>query len=192
MLKRARWATLPIDILEYIFTLTEAVGLLRLSCTCQRLHNAYRAYAQRAFSINKRLSRFFRDPVKFRTVQARGGTLISGSFALQFFDRSFYAESDLDLYLHPGEAKALGTFLVSEGYSFVPRPSQIRNPGDNEPWKNGQLREDWEEEGDYGDRRRVRCVYTFVRSDGDEDIKKVQLVVAYHTPMDAVLGFHSC
>jgi hypothetical protein len=57
-------------------------------------------YFARAFNIEKRLSRYFDDPKSFRKLQAETLTVISGSTALQFFQRNFYPESDLDLYVH--------------------------------------------------------------------------------------------
>lgn len=46
-----------------------------------------------AFDINRCLSRFFTSPSAFRSLQARTGTLISGSIALQFLDRVRYHDT---------------------------------------------------------------------------------------------------
>jgi hypothetical protein len=53
--------------------------------------------------------------------------LISGSFAIQFFDHVSWTESDLDIYVEGEEsAKAMGRYLVEqEKYKFVERtPNQ--------------------------------------------------------------------
>ncbi|KAG2078133.1 hypothetical protein BDR04DRAFT_935918, partial [Suillus decipiens] len=66
------------------------------------------------------LSRYFPDPLAFRFLQARTGLVISSSNALQFLDRRFYPESDLDLYAHPGHVYEALEWLVSVGYKFQP------------------------------------------------------------------------
>ncbi|KAL8851878.1 MAG: hypothetical protein Q9221_003201 [Calogaya cf. arnoldii] len=52
---------------------------------------------------------------------AQFGALISGSFALQFFERSFWPSSDLDIYVEDSQegTESLGEYLEkSEGYSL--------------------------------------------------------------------------
>ncbi|PCH44988.1 hypothetical protein WOLCODRAFT_91093 [Wolfiporia cocos MD-104 SS10] len=91
------------------------VSLIRMRRVSRTTYQAVQDFSYRAFDVNRRLSRFFSDPFAFRSLQARTATLISGSFALQFFDRTFYPEADLD--------------LVAAVYTFV-RPSD-----DNESQK---------------------------------------------------------
>ena len=59
----------------------------------------------------KLLSRYFHHPETFRHLQATTGTVISGSSALQFFDRSYYAKSDLDLYVPLAWRAKVGQYL---------------------------------------------------------------------------------
>ncbi|KAI1418746.1 hypothetical protein F5Y12DRAFT_721893 [Xylaria sp. FL1777] len=72
------------------------------------------------WDINKRLGRFFQNPIAFRTELGRADALISGSFALQFFANKFWPESDLDINLRDGEGvERLGRYLVEvEGYEL--------------------------------------------------------------------------
>ena len=51
------------------------------------------------YIINNHLSRFFPDPIVFRSLQARTANLVSGSNALQFSDRTSYEEADTDVYV---------------------------------------------------------------------------------------------
>ncbi|KAL8850110.1 MAG: hypothetical protein Q9221_004927 [Calogaya cf. arnoldii] len=53
--------------------------------------------------------------------------LISGSFAIQFFERKFWPDSDLDMYVKEGEeSDALRRYLVmSEGYKLEESPGAI-------------------------------------------------------------------
>ncbi|KAI0076957.1 hypothetical protein K474DRAFT_1707755 [Panus rudis PR-1116 ss-1] len=79
---------------------------------------------RRRFDINKFLTRFFDDPLAFRSMQAETGALISGSMALQFLDRSFYPESDLDLYAEQKNSKQIEKWLIEAGYMFQPQKHQ--------------------------------------------------------------------
>jgi len=46
--------------------------------------------------------------------------MISGSTAVQFFDRTFYADSDLDLYVQHQSACPIALWLQSINYVFIP------------------------------------------------------------------------
>ncbi|KAF7978619.1 hypothetical protein HWV62_45099 [Athelia sp. TMB] len=55
-------------------------------------------------------------------MQARTGTVISGSNVVQFFDRTYYEEADLDLYVNPGHGEEVGVHMVAtQGYRVVER-----------------------------------------------------------------------
>ena len=103
-----------------------AKSLVLLLRTCRTLKAAVEAYIGLRFDVNRILGRYFAAPRAFRYLQACTGTLISGSSALQFFDRSFYPSSDLDLYVSKVWGLRVGRFLFQEGYSFV--PSQHQHP----------------------------------------------------------------
>lgn len=49
--------------------------------------------------------------------------IISGSTALEFFDRTEYANADLDLYVDHHFREPIILWLQSIGYTFMPRPS---------------------------------------------------------------------
>jgi len=68
------------------------------------------------------LERFFtpKEIIEFRKLQATTGTIISGSAAVQFFDRTVYEDSDLDLYVQHQSARPIALWLQSIGYVFVP------------------------------------------------------------------------
>src|ERR1700722_19018160 len=92
--------------------------LIRFSQTCLGARNAVQKYMRQAFNIHSHLFRFFKAPQEFRALQARTGTLISGSSALQFMDRSFYKESDLDLYVDRRYGREIGLWLMGQGYEY--------------------------------------------------------------------------
>lgn len=63
----------------------------------------------------------FDEIIHFREFQAITGTIISGSTAVQFFERDVYTPSDLDLYVEHQAARPMTQWLESIGYSFVPQ-----------------------------------------------------------------------
>lgn len=171
---------------DLMFSYCCARSLLLLRKTNKYVSNEVLSYMRRVFDINRRLSHFFPDPISFRTLQALTGTLISGSFALQFFDRTFYPGSDLDIYVHRPWSKAVGLWLLQRGYEFRPNSSQEDDFLDaiTDPRFLANS-------GRYF-MRGVAGVFNFVIPDprsGEE--LKVQLIVAANTPMEIVLNFHS-
>jgi hypothetical protein len=107
---------------------TDLINLSRTSISC---YYAFKAVKSSQWNINNFLSPFLRDPRSFRSVMAECDAVISGSTALQFFDRVRWSESDLDIYIHIGESvhhksqpivlKTLGYHLMEkEGYQYTP------------------------------------------------------------------------
>ncbi len=140
-----------------------------------------------AFNIHRILQRYFDDPTSFRSLQAQTGTLVSGSTALQFFDRSFYPESDLDIYVHMPWRLRVAQWLLDRGYSFVPSPRQnedFATAVNDQRVLNNRARYFM---------RGVAGVFTFVKSVPGklEEVLKVQMIVAARAPMEIILNFHS-
>lgn len=118
--------------------------------------------------------------------------LISGSTALQFFDRSEYPGSDLDLYVEHRYAGVIGEWLQRLGYSFVPREKRQSHkfdeahreapPGDRE----GQGIFSSDGEGYFG--RGVAGVFNFHQYHPD---RKIQLITSLYSPLEVILHFHS-
>lgn len=113
-------ASFNIDpIYNTIISCLSPTSQIRLHRACATTYGAVEEFSTRAFNINCHIGRFFKDPLGFRSLQARTGTLISGSNTLQFLDRSFYPESDMDLYINPGHCKEVGLWLMHrEGYTL--------------------------------------------------------------------------
>ena len=148
---------------------------------------------RRAFNLENLMSRFFTETEisHFRSLQSRTGMLISGSTALQFFERTFYPESDLDLYVEHRYCKVIALWLVTVGYSFEPRPGhpdQLEEALSVAPHVFPRTTQflssaivDYEDSG-------VINVYNFRRSDPD---CKIQLITSRHSPLELILKFHS-
>ena len=171
-----------------VFDFCSPISFLRVSRTSRSAHMAVRTYMQEAFSINRILSRFFNSPLEFRRVQAETDTLISGSSILQFFDRSFYPGSDLDLYTcQDSDFQLIADFLLTEGYEYVPDQDQ------NADFKKALLdaRVDDGSEARPGAGHELLAVFTFENRTSSKDPLRVELVMTYHHPFEIILEFHS-
>lgn len=175
-------------IQEVILSCLSPIEFLRFGRTCRLVHSIVKRYIKRAFDINRFLARFFPDPVAFRKVQARTGTLLSGSSALQYLDRSSYPESDLDLYVPAQSDVQMIGWLVASGYSFIPATGHASD------WREAvaQAKSSAFADHAYGSDG-IRAVFTFSKpSHRDPTTKlKVQCIIAERAPMELVLQFHS-
>ncbi|KAK0457423.1 uncharacterized protein EV420DRAFT_1335334 [Desarmillaria tabescens] len=125
---------------------------------------------------------YFSEPelLEFRLIQAKTGTLISGSTVLQFLERTTYPDSDLDIYTPFMYAREVGEFFLRIGYQFCPRESQIK------PFH--EIAEDINQrvvEQEVYNLRGIMQVY-----DLDRNGKKIQLMSALNSPMDIILAYH--
>ncbi|KAI0722521.1 hypothetical protein C8Q76DRAFT_645374 [Earliella scabrosa] len=200
-------------ITEPIFSRLPPSALLRLSRTCRTAYSAVSIYTRAAYNIDRLLSRFFPSSLAlhphlhararaFRSLQARTGTLVSGSVALQFFDRVVWHESDLDLYVHMRHRREVGVWLMAEGYKYKAMDFQ-------DPRFEVEIAECVKRRpnGIYS-MPGVMAILTFVRpvppTPGDSETVageaegqsaprelKVQVIIAKNTPMEVILGFHS-
>ena len=191
-------------VYDSLFSCLPPVSFARMSSLCREVREATIDYATRAYDIDRSLSHYFSDPVAFRKLMARTYLLISGSFALQFFKRTSFSGSDLDLFVHydiyghddSGCERILeiGRWLEGEGYMFKPSPGQGST-------LDGEVQE--LEVVDamlqrYGEGLAVADVYTFERSPqnhvGTDTVRKVQLVIPsskHSSPLETILNFHS-
>ncbi|KAH9918727.1 uncharacterized protein BXZ73DRAFT_80503 [Epithele typhae] len=191
-------------IYDGIFGSCSAASLPRLAATSRDVRAAFHDFERRAFNVNRRLKRFVDDPAAFRTLMGRTGMIISGSFALQFFDRTLYEESDLDCYLYKDRSiLQVGAHLKGIGYVYKPNPSDSGGTRDFERDVDRLLRSDTDSDIDDGDwcpdygsltsreHRRICAVYSFERKTRRGSTRRVQLVVSMTSPFAVVLSFHS-
>lgn len=138
------------------------------------------AYRRRTFRVERVLSPFFVDCSGFRKIQSITGALVSGSAALQLFDRAVYRNSDLDVYVDRDYVLDVVRFIRErEHYAFQPTIAQALTPEKiiQEP-----------EVGlySYESNTGISNVLNFARGD-----QRVQLIVAKRSPLEVILGFHS-
>ena len=169
-----------------IFDYCSARSLVLLLRTCRPVNNAVRMYMDKRFNINRILDRYFSDAMSFRFLQARTGTLISGSSALQYFDRSFYPTSDLDIYVSRVWAREVGQFLLQQGYQFCRDSSQ--HPTFNSALKEKRVAN---ATAHYGNFKGIAAVFTFKKGQAKGEDLKVQVMASVRSPMEVILRFHS-
>ncbi|KLO11400.1 hypothetical protein SCHPADRAFT_855455 [Schizopora paradoxa] len=174
-------------------------SIFRVGRTCRNGRYASQEYARRKFNINKHLLRFFPDPLAFRSIQASTKTVISGSTALQFLNRTIYPNSDLDLYVSAEESFALCTFIMSkEGGSYVYKRYSHQSPNFMAAWKRVRswkpaegIEEDPFDQAwtGYGSNW-IRTVFNFFAKT-ETGRRNVQVIVTTFDPLSSILGFHS-
>ncbi|EPQ54924.1 hypothetical protein GLOTRDRAFT_25227, partial [Gloeophyllum trabeum ATCC 11539] len=167
-------------------------SLINLAATCRLYRAILKNIFEECWDINRHLGRFFSDPLAFRNLQARTATLISGSNALQFFDRKVYSGSDLDLYVYKEHLDEVCRWVMAEGYVFVPKHRQDR---DFEVAVNKHprtvsaytlllltcLRQLYN----------MRGIKNIIDLEHPLDGRKIQVMSAKMSPMEIVLFFHS-
>lgn len=172
---------------------TDPCTLMRTARTCRLAHSAVQSHITRYFNINNHLLAFFTDPLAFRSLQAKTGTLISGSNVLQFLDRTYYPEADLDLYCFYDARAEVGLWLIEEGYRFAPNSRQ--DPSFHIAVDQARVPGTADMNNPYSRMKGVSAVYTFIKrienQDGPNRRLKVQIIVAYNSPMEAIFHFHS-
>ncbi|RDB26109.1 hypothetical protein Hypma_006894 [Hypsizygus marmoreus] len=161
--------------------------LIRFGATTRANDEVVSSYMSRAFTIDDLLSTYFTPSqiTQFRLVQGRTGAIISGSTAVEFFDRQRFEGSDLDVYIEHASAEILGLWLLESGYSFLPRSFQ--NPVFPDVLVD-PLSEDTNGEQSLYVGFGVDTVCNFVKTSPD---RRVQLMTTRGPVMDVILSFHS-
>lgn len=184
-------------IYDSIFSRSSPATLARFGCTCQIARRALQDYRSRAFDINTHLRRYISEPKAFRDLQARTGAIISGSTALQFMDRTFYPEADLDVYVYPQDYLDVGRFFMRDvemGYVFKPNSRQdpdFEKANITLNFNPQIVEEDEIEDGaDLYQIKGVQAVFTFI-STTTPIREKVQVIVVHNSPLECILNFHS-
>ncbi|KAG1808339.1 hypothetical protein EV424DRAFT_202534 [Suillus variegatus] len=183
-------------IYDAIFSCISPHTLVRIGRCCRAAYAATKDFSHRAYNIHRHLSRYLSEPLNFRSLQARTGTLIAGSNALQFLDRTFYPKSDMDLYVHPGHVREVLDYLVErEGYRFKPDSTQPQDYREivSDEWDGTRIRDESPEDDElllYYQIRGVESVLT-IEKRGPDGLLKIQIIACETSPFDAIINFHS-
>ena len=104
------------------------LDIVYLTRTCKTLSGLYKSLIPHKWNVDHALGRFFRDPKAFRSQLGRFDALVSGSLALQFFERVTWDDSDIDIFVENGaNAESMISYIKNkEGYRFS-RISELCN-----------------------------------------------------------------
>ncbi|PPQ91333.1 hypothetical protein CVT25_003773, partial [Psilocybe cyanescens] len=176
---------------DYLLDGLSPGDLYRYARTCKNAHEAVASFVRRHFHLHNLLRRYFKpdDIVAFRRLQCVTGMLISGSTALQFFERVIYPESDLDLYVEHHQRYIISEWLESIGYRYTP-PATYPDETLEEALdlfpdeRSEELFYETSQKGYPG----VTIILNFEKS---EPHRKIQLITTHHSTLQMVLNFHS-
>lgn len=125
-------------IRERMFQALDLESLFVLAHTSTTLHREIR----RVWDINARLGLYFENPIAFRDELARRNAIITGAFAVQFFERAVWGEPNMEIMVRQGrDAGWMRRFLEQEaGYElatiFPERPCAAEEKHDWEQFPN--------------------------------------------------------
>ncbi|KAF9530862.1 hypothetical protein CPB83DRAFT_833883 [Crepidotus variabilis] len=146
-----------------------------------------KAYKRRASNIDNFLTKYFTpaEVAHFRYLQSRTQAIISGSMALQFFERIEYPNSDLDIYVENDHKKEIIAWLLQIGYLFESRRNktlaeEMQLPP---PPKDDTIAD---ASGYFG--QGVTNVFNFSKDDPE---RRIQLITSYISPLRVIINFHS-
>lgn len=199
------------SIIDNILDYCTPLAIFRLKTTSYAANKAVHGYITRTFDINSHLEHFFDDPISFRVLQARTNAIVSGSNALQFFDRTHYERSDLDVYVSGVEStKEVCDWLENNCYVYRPTPGTFLSCDDViEKFSRITLR-DGEIDGDASDwdlmasrdsnntssyRRYVLNFFREKEKDKEGFVscswRQVQVITGSNCSIEAILCYHS-
>jgi hypothetical protein len=122
-----RYAPIQHTLLQYL----SPGAIAKLTCTCRALGCLWPTLMACEYNVNLHLRLFFQDPRAFQSAQATSGALIIDGCAQSYFDffgRSDYEVSKLQLYVEDKHVVPLATHLVSQGYiQYDPYPHRPEN-----------------------------------------------------------------
>ncbi|KAL8784342.1 MAG: hypothetical protein Q9195_009087 [Heterodermia aff. obscurata] len=156
-------------ICDHLSSILPIADLIRLTRTCKQFSSLYQRALPAHWNIDKRLKRFVNDPQSFRSEMADRDALISGSFALQFFERVTWNESDLDIFLEgQNEVSGFEQYLCErEGYRF-----------DHLSERGSEV---------YSNMSKLFEVRTLVRTRDDSTKAQIQIIHTVDTPLLTIL-----
>lgn len=170
-----------------ILVLSTPGTIFSLRLVCHFLNDIVELHCRSAFNIHRLLSRFFNHPTAFRRMQARTRAVISGSAALQFFSRTVYNDSDLDVYVDIRAYKSVCRFMSSAGYVFHPTLRQV------DDIEVSIRSSHWNADLHYPLASHALATVFDYRRDVMGVTRRVQIIFVdgEHSVMEAILAFHS-
>ncbi|KAF9524892.1 hypothetical protein CPB83DRAFT_897435 [Crepidotus variabilis] len=94
----------------------EVDDIVHFAKTSSSTRSFCQLFAHTAWNFNAFFNDWFANTEAFREALSESRALVSRSQVLQFFERTSYANSDLDLYLQAGGFETINVFVKSQGY----------------------------------------------------------------------------
>ncbi|KAF9522295.1 hypothetical protein CPB83DRAFT_864681 [Crepidotus variabilis] len=184
--------SLPSTTDDVFMSVLSPKDLVSFARSCHAHRDRVKAYTCRAFNVEKLLKNYFTtlEVHYFRYLQSRTQMFISGSTALQFFERIEYPNSDLDIYVEHRYRETVVEWLLHIGYEFKSRgdtslEEELKFTFPGFVTQTTALFESTSA-GYFG--RGVANVYNFYKYYPE---RKIQLITCHHAPLEVVLNFHS-
>ncbi|KAF8333776.1 hypothetical protein F5887DRAFT_921751 [Amanita rubescens] len=168
--------SLTVELWNRVFDLLPIEDILVLEGTSRRMKELKDQYCRSIFSLSKVVTPFLEtdsDMLKFENLMKKTNAVISGSTALQFFDRTFYPNADLDLYFESKHLDAWKAQVIAFGYVRVPKDEK---------------KPTIEDDGGYPGFAEIETLETFSHK---VTKKVIQLMATKALPIRAILDYHS-
>jgi hypothetical protein len=171
---------LSIDICCIVFDQMLVIDLFWMSQTCRMMRDVVRAYWTTAFNLSRVIYPFVPEEqvLSFRNMLRTTGTIISGSTALQFLDRTRYGGADLDLYINQCHIDAASKWLLDRGARRLVDRDEAQHTGVD-------VSEGYHDSGEIHHIKEFKVIHSITP-------RTIQVIVTYWDPVFAVLKFHSC
>ncbi|KAF7968792.1 hypothetical protein HWV62_29310 [Athelia sp. TMB] len=161
--------------------------------TCQNANKAVRGFELVAFNIDWLLNRFLDSPNMFRKLQARTGTVIGGTTALAFFERTTQEENSMDIYVNPGHSYEVARHLIDvQGFHYHPfgSPNPQEFTYDSRDGESDRLEANHRQESIYAIRA-IDNVHRFAKGQEGSGLREIFLMKTTRSPLHAILNSHS-
>ena len=107
-------------------SISEIVSLTR---TCKKLSGLYRYLLPVQWDVDAALRRYFDDPKCFRSQMAKYDALLTGTFAIRYFERAVCESPHLEVVVQRGGSQLLSKYLSDEaGYKYMNNSATIQTP----------------------------------------------------------------
>lgn len=193
------------DLTHRFFMQWDMISLLRLRHLSVQLRTVVDVYIMCRWSAKSFFHWWFQNPTGFRCMLRDTGSVVSGSQALAFFDRTRRSASNLDVVVPSEWIDDFGAWLiVQENYTFesITLASTTRtadefqesgnDPNIWTPFLLNPIESNGESQSHHSQNSHERCIFTKrVVIEGRGVDRKVQLITADHGVIDKILSFHS-
>ncbi|KAH8801895.1 hypothetical protein DL96DRAFT_1823440 [Flagelloscypha sp. PMI_526] len=130
--------------------------------------------------------------VELRRIQAVTNFVVSGSAAVQFFERVDYPNSDLDLYVEERHRSGLILFIEQSGYELkVVSSKSTCISAASLPQSNCKKINDEEQNAYSWDGRNAAVALSFEKKSSFGQPQKIQVIASANNVVTNILSFHS-